>query len=224
MPAGCSVRWATRTPARETVTTTVFFVRHVPHEHQDRVHVGRMDGVKLRADSVDRLARISRRFAPERLDAVYASPVSRAQLTAHAIAEPLGLEVRTDPRLTEIDTGDWTGRTVAEVDAEPATHAWNTVRSLNRIPGGESMLEVQARMVRALEAITAAHPDQRVAVVSHGDPTKSVLLYLLGMPLDAHARIDVDTGSVSVASVGDWGAKVHVLNDTAHFRTEPANT
>lgn len=224
MRAACSVRRETRTQGREVVTTTVFFVRHVPHEHQDRIHVGRMDGVNLGEDSADRLSRLSRRLSRERLDAVYASPVSRAQLTAQAIADAHGLEVCTDPGLTEIHTGDWTGRTVAEVDAEPTTHAWNTVRSLNRIPGGESMLEVQARMVRALEAITAAHDDQRVAIVSHGDPTKSVLLYLLGMPLDAHARIDVDTGSVSAATVGDWGAKVHFLNDTAHFRAEPAIT
>ena len=83
------------------MTTTVFFVRHVPHEHQGRIHVGRMEGVQLAEGSAERLAELTARFAGEQLDAVYASPVLRTQLTAAAVAN--GLEVRTLEGLTEID-------------------------------------------------------------------------------------------------------------------------
>ena len=50
---------------------------------------------------------------------------------------------------------------------------------------------------------------------SHGDPIKCAILYLLGMPLDFYDRIDVDPGSITTAVVGDWGAKVHRLNEAA---------
>lgn len=195
------------------MTTTVFFVRHVPHEHQGRVHVGRLEGVNLAEGAPARLATLGQRLGRERLDAVYASPVSRAQLTAGAIAERAGLKLQTREGLTEIDAGDWTGQAFADFADDPRRRSWDEARSLNRVPGGETMLEVQARMVAVLEELRARHADGRVAVVSHGDPLKSVMLYLLGMPLDAHDRIEIDPGSVSTAVVGDWGAKILRLNE-----------
>ena len=195
------------------MTTTVFFVRHVPHEHQGRLHVGRMDGVQLAQGSAERLAKLTARFAGERLDAVYASPVLRTQLTAAAVARSDALEVRTLEGLTEIDAGEWTGRAFADFAEDPRREAWDRARSLNRTPGGETMLEVQCRVIAALEHVRARHPEERVALVSHGDPLKTALLYLLGMPLDAYDRFELDPGSVSTAVVGDWGAKILNLNE-----------
>jgi len=52
-----------------------------------------------------------------------------------------------------------------------------------------------------------------VVLVSHADVIKAALLYHLGLPLDAHARFDVDPASISTLAVGDWGAKVIRLNE-----------
>jgi probable phosphoglycerate mutase len=68
------------------VTATVFLVRHAAHEHQDKVHVGRMEGVKLGPKRDSHLGWLRERFAREDLAAVVASPVSRAQETAAAVA------------------------------------------------------------------------------------------------------------------------------------------
>lgn len=195
------------------MTTTLILIRHVPHEHQGRVHVGRMEGVRLAEGSEARLAKLRARFAAEQLDAVYASPISRAQLTAAAVAEPGGLEVQTREGLNEIDAGDWTGRAFADFHDTPERQAWDAARGFNRTPGGETLLETQCRMMAVVEEVCSLHPDGRAALVSHGDPLKSVLLYLLGMPLDAYDRIEIDPGSVSTAVVGAWGAKVLRLNE-----------
>jgi broad specificity phosphatase PhoE len=197
------------------VTTTILFVRHVPHEHQDKVHVSRTDGVRLAADAPERLARLARRLRHETLAAVYASPVSRAIETAAAATERPASDVRVRDEFTEIEFGEWTGLTVDEVDRDPRHKVWNTVRSLARPPSGETMLEVQARMVLGVEALRRDHPDETVAVFSHGDPIKCAILYLLGMPIDFYDRIDVDPGSITTAFVGDWGAKIHRLNEAA---------
>ena len=199
------------------MTTTVFYVRHVPHELQDKIQVGRRDGIRLRADAPERLQRLTERFAREPLAAVYSSPISRAQETAKAVAAGhAGLEVRVREGLDELDAGDWTGKTFEQMHADPAWRVWNTVRSLGRIPGGESMLEAQARMIAVLEEIRRDHPDQSVAVVGHGDPIKAALLYLLGLPLDAYQRIEVEPGSISTVVVGDWGAKLIRLNEAVY--------
>ena len=197
--------------------TTVFYVRHVPHELQDQIQVGRREGVRLGPDAPARLQRLAERCAREPLAAVYASPLFRAQETAKAIAGGhAGLEVHTRDGLHELDAGDWTGKTFEQMHEDPAWAVWNDARSLGRIPGGESMLEVQARMIAVLEEIRRAHPDQHVAVVSHGDPIKSALLYLLGLSLDAFQRIEVEPGSISTVVVGDWGAKLIRLNETVY--------
>lgn len=199
------------------MTTTVHFVRHVPHALQGRVQVGRMGGVEVAEGSPARFAALGRRFGRERLAAVYASPIDRTQQTAHAIADPAGLTVHTREDLNEIDVGEWTGRTFEELATDPAYAHWNGTRSLARCPGGESMLEVQVRMLRWLEMVRSDHPDQAVAAVSHGDPIKAVLLYLLGLPLDAYGRIEVEPASISTVVVGGvadpWGAKLIRLNE-----------
>lgn len=195
------------------MTTTIFLVRHVPHEFQGRVHVGRMDGVRLADGSEARLARLGARLAGERLDGVYASPIARAQLTARAIAEATGLRVQAREGLTEIDAGEWTGRAFAAFQDTPERKAWDSARGFNRTPGGETLLEVQCRMMAVVDEVRHLHPEGRAAIVSHGDPLKSVALYVLGMPLDAYDKIEIDPGSLSTAVVGVWGGKVLRLNE-----------
>jgi probable phosphoglycerate mutase len=195
------------------VTTTLFLIRHMPHIHQGRLHVGRMPEIPLAEGAPERLARLRARMGPERLDAVYASPILRAQQTAAAVAEAAGVQVQTLEGLTEIDAGDWTGKAFADFEDTPERQAWDSARAFNRTPGGENLLEVQSRMMAAVDRIRADHPEGRAAVVSHGDPLKTVLLYLLGLPLDAYDRIEIDPGSVSTAVVGPWGAKVLRLNE-----------
>ncbi|MDP8917223.1 MAG: histidine phosphatase family protein [Pseudomonadota bacterium] len=196
------------------MTTTVHLVRHVPHEHQGRIHVGRMEGVRLAPRSRERLRFLTERFNGVELAAVYASPVSRAQETAHAIADPAGLEIRTRPDLNELDAGEWTGKSFDEIGLDPRARLWNDARSLARVPGGESMLEVQFRMVRWLEEARAAHPEATVVAVSHGDPIKALVLYALGASLDFYGRIEPEPGSTCTLEVGDWGAKLIRLNET----------
>jgi probable phosphoglycerate mutase len=196
-------------------TTTVFFVRHVPHSLQDQMQVGRMDGITLGEDAPPRLARLAERFKLENLAAVYASPIHRTQVTAHAIADPKGLEVRTRDGLVEIDAGEWEGMTFEEMQADPRHDPWNTARSANRIPGGETMLEMQVRMIAVVEEARRAHPGEKVLLVSHGDPIKAALLYLVGLPIDSYDKITVDPASISTVAIGDWGSKLIRLNEAA---------
>ncbi len=196
------------------MSTVVHLIRHVPHEHQDVIQVGRMGDVEVAKGSEKRFKALAERFKREKIAAVYASPIHRAQLTAHAIADPAGLTVHTREDLNELDAGEWTGQSFEALHQDPRYKPWNEARSLARCPGGESMLEVQSRMIRWLETARLDHPDEAIVAVSHGDPLKTILLLLLGLPLDAYGRIEVEPGSISTAVVGDWGAKVLKLNET----------
>ncbi len=75
-------------------------------------------------------------------------------------------------------------------------------------------MEVQTRMVRQLDCLADAHSEETVAVVSHGDPLRSVIAYYLGIPLDLLLRFEISPASVSVVEQHEWGPRVLCLNET----------
>lgn len=197
------------------MTTTVFLVRHASHDRLGKTLCGRTPGVSLSEAGRREAAVLGERLAQKAVTALYTSPLERTRETAETIAGRLGLEPRADEDLQEIDFGDWTGKPFAELEGDPAWAAWNHARGLARPPGGESMLEAQARLRRWLDRARAAHPDGRVAAVSHGDPIKALLAHALGLSLDQHDRLEVSPASVSAVAAGDWGMKVLSMNEAA---------
>ena len=103
------------------------------------------------------------------IDAIYASPRSRALETAAIIGEALGQKVVEDERLAEIAFGEFEGYTFAEVEARfpRAYRKWESGYRAFRVPGGESRLDVQWRMQAAWGDITSRSDVETVAVVGH---------------------------------------------------------
>ncbi|HEY8381461.1 MAG TPA: histidine phosphatase family protein [Microvirga sp.] len=197
------------------MTTTFHLVRHAAHDRVGTVLCGRMPGVSLGNLGREQAARLAERFANENVASIQASPLERAQETAAPIAARLGCPVATCDGATEIEFGAWSGRTFEALNGDPLWSAWNGARAVSRPPGGETMLEAQARIVGALEQLRGAYRDRAVVLVSHSDVIKAALLYHLGLPIDAYPRFDIDPASVSTLVVGDWGAKVIRLNEVA---------
>jgi broad specificity phosphatase PhoE len=190
-----------------------FLVRHAAHELVDRVLCGRMAGVKLGEEGRAQARRVATRLARERISAIHTSPLERAQETAAPIAEQLDLVPEVHEAISEIDLGEWAGRDFASLQNDPRWASWNNARSVTRPPGGETMREVQARVVGHMERVRNAYREQGVVLVSHGDVIKAALLYCLGMPIDGYRLFDIRPASVSTLVIGDWGAKVLAMNE-----------
>jgi broad specificity phosphatase PhoE len=98
------------------------------------------------------------------IDRIWASPLARARRTAEIIGAGFGLGVATDPRLQEVDAGEWTGMTREEIDA-----AWpDYLTEHRRPPGFETHEHLLARALEALGAIAGSTAGQTVLVVTHG--------------------------------------------------------
>ncbi|MDB5359522.1 MAG: Phosphoglycerate mutase [Rhodospirillales bacterium] len=193
--------------------TVVFLVRHGAHDLLGHTMAGRMPGVALNQRGRAQAQAIAARLCEERLVAVHTSPSQRARETAMPLAEAVGLPAVVDEAFDEIDIGRWTGMGFAALDGDSDWQRWNAVRGQARCPGGESFAEVQTRVARGLEAIGDLHPEAAVAIVSHADAIKAMLMFFLGLPLDFHGRFDIDPGSISTAVYGSWGAKVLRMNE-----------
>jgi broad specificity phosphatase PhoE len=193
---------------------TVFhLLRHGEHGLLGRVLAGRMPGVGMTERGRAEIAAVAERLAGETIAAIYASPLQRTRESAEIVGARLGLGIEFRDDVIELDFGEWTGATFDSIRADPRWQAWRTQRSLARIPGGESMREVQRRVVEALMDIGERHRHATVAVVSHGDVIRSALLFALGMPLDYYNRIEVGQGSISTIRIDADGIRVLAINE-----------
>jgi probable phosphoglycerate mutase len=151
--------------------------------------------------------------------AVYASPLERTQETATPIAEAVGRPVQVDEGLLELDVGDWTG---IELAAAAKKSEWKLVQrypSGFRFPGGESFVEMQARIVDALARYRAAHPGEIVVAVSHADPIRAAVAHAMGTHLDLFQRVLVSPCSLTAIALGDGGPTVLSVNSTDDTRS-----
>ncbi len=194
--------------------TTFFLIRHASCEPLGRYLAGRKPGIPLDALGRSEAIRLADRLRKSELAALYASPLERAQETAKFIAERTGLAVETAPEFTEVEIGEWTGMSFDALHHDPGWGRYNRFRSGMRPPGGESMAEIQARVLAGLERLAARHPKQTVAIVSHGDVIKALLIHYTGIPTDFIHRVEISPASISILKLEDWSPKLLCLNDT----------
>jgi broad specificity phosphatase PhoE len=188
---------------------TILLIRHANCDHVGRRIAGRASGVHLNAAGrleaailAEALAQSSATAHQEHLEAIYTSPVERAVETAEILAARLGVPVRPALGLIELDFGEWTGRSLEELDTDTWWRQWNEQREATRIPGGELMAEGVNRAMAELDRLGCDHPNGTVAAVSHGDIIRGVLLRYLGIGLDHVHRLEVSPASVSVVRGG----------------------
>jgi len=192
---------------------TIFHILRHGERIDGRVLAGRTPGIGLTERGCAEIAAVAEWLAVADIAAIYASPLQRTRESAEIVAARLGLPIAFRDTLIELDFGEWTGKTFDEIRSDPRWPPWNTRRSLSRIPGGETMQEVQQRVVETLLDIAEDQPDEAVAVVSHGDVIRAALLFALGMPLDFYNRIEVAQGSLSTLRIDRAGVRVISINE-----------
>lgn len=195
--------------------TILLLVRHASNDFLKEGRLaGRTPGVHLNAQGQREAEEMARRTAHIPIEAIYSSPLDRAVDTANALASCHSLPVQIVEGLLEGDAGEWTGKKLSELNG---TDTWKAIQTKPigvKLPGGESIDEVQTRIVAAIERIRGAHPDGIVAIVSHADPLKSVIAHYLNWDLNQFQRIAISPASITVLSVDDKGAALLRSNDT----------
>ena len=196
-------------------STVVVLVRHGQTGTTGKVLPGRAPGLHLADAGREQAERAAARIAElKQVDAVYASPLERARETAAPIAAARGLRVRTERGLLECDFGDWTGQELKTLMKLPEWGSVQRYPSGFRFPNGESFVEMQQRMVGAIEKLRAAHPGGVVVAVSHADTIKAAVAHAMGTHLDLFQRIVISTCSISAIAYSPGGPAVLTVNST----------
>jgi probable phosphomutase (TIGR03848 family) len=206
-----------RTAARPR-PTLVLLVRHGQTPTTGKLLPGRAPGLHLSETGQAQAEAVAGRLAGSKVTAIYASPLERTRETAAPLAAALGMKVKLDKGLLEADIGDWTGQ---ELKAVGKTPEWKIVHSYPsgfRFPGGESFVEMQTRIVSALDRLRRAHPGETIVAVSHADTIKAAVAHALGTHLDLFQRIVISPCSVTAISYGEGGPTVLSVNSVGDVK------
>jgi broad specificity phosphatase PhoE len=177
------------------VTTTIILVRHSHHDLIGRVLVGREPNVALSAAGLRQAQRLAALLVRRGVAEVKSSPRLRARQTAEPIAAMLGKPVEIMAEFDEADFGAWSGRAFEQLQNDYHWQRWNSDRETCRPPGGETMRELQSRVLAGLSRLAKAYPGQCIAVVTHAEPARAAVLHYRGIPLGEFARVAIDPGS-----------------------------
>lgn len=199
--------------------TRVLMIRHGSTEHSLEGRFSGRNELPLDARGQGQARAIAehlRGLGP--VDAVVSSPLRRARETAQAIVERTGGSVDIHEDLIETEFGEWEGLTIEEAHLKwPDLLASWLKRADVCPPSGESFAQVEERALRGLNEIVTARRGQRIVVVSHVTPIKTLLRLALGAPQETMFRFHLDTASLSAVDYyADGTSSVRTINNSEH--------
>ncbi len=200
--------------------TDFFLVRHGRTDgNVRRILVGRTD-IPLDELGVQQAAAVATYFSGQhRPDVIVASPLIRAQNTAKAISELLGIPIETEPEIAELNFGHYEGWSWADLlEKEPEFSSQFSDFDLDlQWPGGERLSEFHLRVRGAFSRLAARYANHSAVVVSHGGVLGSLASQLLGTPPNDWSRYQIRNCSVTHLEIGRERSVLHRLNDVKHL-------
>lgn len=201
--------------------TRLLIIRHGETEHNRRRALQGRIQTELSAKGLKQAKALAKRLESEEISIIYCSTLKRAIQTAEEIAalHP-GVKVVQTHALDERSFGELEGMTEEEIFTRyPHYRDVKVAHKLETAPpGGESKLEMVARIKPFLEKVQREHESETVVFVAHGGINTIILSLLLDMPLEHSFAIkqgNVCINEVRLEKEGRHG--LVKMNDTSHL-------
>jgi broad specificity phosphatase PhoE len=152
---------------------TFFIVRHGETENNKTGRISGWIDSPLTEKGKSGIQKVADKLSSSKIDAIYSSDLGRAFITAYTIARARNFadEIRRDWRLRDVCYGDFAYGFFGEKESEyPGLN-----RDINYTPpNGESLLEMQKRVLEAVGEINMAHVDENILIVAHDGVVKAI--------------------------------------------------
>jgi len=175
--------------------------------------------VELNANGIWQAERLADRLAGEDIDAIYSSELRRASATAGIIASRRRMEVITCPELLEINFGKVEGLSFNEIGQRypELVSAWPTRDPSFCFPEGESISDLDQRVVKFLSRLEKHASEDTALVVAHAGVVRLLICHLLPIDIWHWRQLRTDLASLSIVETHSQGATLTLLNDTSHL-------
>ena len=193
----------------------IILVRHASCAKLDDVLLGRtVDGpLDERGEAQARVVANRLLACPEMI--VESSPRRRARHTAGIIAARRDTTVRIVPQMDEVDFGRWSGQTFEVLATDAEWQRWNKYRGVARTPAGDSIRDVQARALAHFRKLEQTCGEQTIAIVTHAEVIRSLVLLALPAPIDEYSRIEIGPASLTRLTIEGTQLRLESVNERA---------
>lgn len=198
-----------------TPHTRIHLIRHGQVEGFDQPRYNGQADVALTDVGVEQYHILRERLADSPISACYASDLGRCVAGAGIICQKFGIDPVFRPELRELNIGIWEGMTWHEIKERWPTEWRARLNDLVnfRVPQGENLLDVEARVMPVITEILGRHAGREVLVVGHGGVNRIVLLNAIGAPLAGMFNIEQNYGCYNIIDYyADGRATVKLLN------------
>lgn len=166
----------------------------------ERILAGRTEGFPLTQIGLQQAEKIAKFLKPLEISAIYSSPIERAINTAKIAAKNLNLEVKTDPRLTEIEMGMFSGMFYQDMFTKYGNvflkfYQDNSIIEEN---GVETFSNVKKRVLDIVNYCSKEHKGQNVLLVTHMDPIKAMLSTILHLKPESLYELIIRNASLTI--------------------------
>lgn len=195
----------------------IILVRHGKTDWNRELRIqGGSSDTPLNKEGRQQAENMASRLSQRSIQAIYSSPLKRAMGTAEIIARHHNIEVVVEKSLREIEAGKLEGVTSAELGRRFSELLTRDGVS-KRMPGGESLTDLQQRGWGFIQQINHKHPDGELVVVSHYFAILTIICSALMLPLSHITRFRLSTGSISITNLDEKEARLELFNDTGHL-------
>lgn len=215
--------------------TRILLLRHAHSVANSKgILAGRAPGISLSDKGVKQSIDLAERLHGVKFSQIRISPMERCAETvkplisqfSKSVTVATGIEIDED--LVEVDYGKWTGKKLSALSKEKSWKVVQDTPSAMYFPGGEGLLDVQARAMRSLNRISKSSGSEAKLLVSHGDVIKAIVASVLGTHLDHFQKIVIDPASITVLDYNGKDYRVLTLNNSsepiANFLNKPSKS
>ena len=198
----------------------VILVRHGETDwNRSRRFQGGNSDTQLNQNGWQQAESLALRLKPEKIQAIYSSPLQRALDTAQAIARHHQIKVEVEPTLNEIDAAKLEGILLEELGGrlDQLLTGEGRGKSIFKKYGGESLAELQQRVWRTIQRLVNRHHDDVFVVVSHYFTIMTIICSVLNLPLSQTGRLRLGAGSISIITFDKRATRLILFNDTCHL-------
>jgi alpha-ribazole phosphatase len=198
-----------------TPHTRIHLIRHGQVEGHDQKRYNGQSDVILTDLGIEQYHLLKARLSDTPISACYTSDLTRCSTGANLICEQFGIEPIKRCELRELNIGVWEGMVWQEIQKNwPNEWQARLADLVNfRVPQGENLLDVEARVMPVINEIIERHRGQELLVVGHGGVNRIVLLNAIGAPLAGMFNIEQNYGCYNIIDYyADNRATVKLLN------------